>query len=162
MLCVCANVALAGELTVIFDNGQARPIAELLGPLHKASRTEEKGMLPEPNLGAADLEQLLPIQSPGLAPGKVVAREFDRPFARPFFLVGSDTASQAWLLRHRTHLRAIGASGMLVEAATVDDLERMAAIANGLPMTPASGTDIAQALGIGHYPMAISEGRIWQ
>lgn len=162
ILCLCTNLVPAAELTVIFDNGQAKPISELLGPLMKANKSREKSVVAKPNLGAADLQQLLPIRSSGVTPGEVTSRKLDLPFARPFFLVGSDTASQRWLAQYRAHLLAIGASGLLVEAATVEDLERMATIADGLPMTPASGADVAKALGIEHYPVAISEGRIWQ
>ena len=56
----------------------------------------------------------------------------------------------------------MGALGMLVEASSVEDLRNIARLAEGLPITPASGSDIAKAIGIAHYPFAISGGRIWQ
>lgn len=159
---VFAHPCTAEELTVIFDNGRTRPLAELLGPLRSASREAMPRTPDRPHLGAADPEQLLPIRSPGLTPGTIVRRKLELPFARPFFLVGSDAWSQRWLARHKQHLMDIGAVGLLVEAATLEDLERMAGIADGLPMTPASGSDIAQALGVHHYPVAISGGQVWQ
>ena len=114
------------------------------------------------NLGAAVLERLLPIQSPGLTPGKVERRPLEIAFARPFFLIGSDPVSRHWLAMHRDELLRIGAVGMLVQAETVDDLRAIAALAGGLPILPASATDIAEALGLSHYPVLISNQGIEQ
>lgn len=156
-------ISAAEPLAVIYDNGQTRPIAPFLSPLRDATERQRTAPTPSPpNLGAADLEQLLPIESDSLTPGKIVRRQHAFPFARPFFMVGSDVASQQWLIRHRRHLIEIGAVGLLVQAATVDDLTRMAAIAEGLSLTPASGADIARAVGIAHYPVALSGGDVWQ
>lgn len=159
-LCLVARISVAEPLTVIFDNGQTRPLAEFLGPLAHVKR--ERPPESNPNLGAADIEQLLPIRSPGLSPGMVEVRKHQVPFARPFFLIGSDSASQEWLIEHREQLLDIGAVGLLVDAATVEDLQAIASIADGLPITPAPGSDIAKALGVMHYPFAVSDGRIWQ
>ncbi len=56
----------------------------------------------------------------------------------------------------------MGAVGLLVEATSIEDLRAIAELADGLPITPASGSDIGKALGISHYPAGISGGRIWQ
>lgn len=149
-------------LVVIYDNGQAQPIAPFLSPLRDSANRERPRTFDPPNMGAADLERLLPIESDGLTPGKIVRRQHAFPFARPFFMVGSDAASQQWLVHYRQHLIEIGAVGLLVHAATVDDLTRMAATAEGLSLNPASGADIARALGIAHYPVALSGGYVWQ
>jgi integrating conjugative element protein (TIGR03765 family) len=159
-LCVVTGISVAEPLTVIFDNGQTRPLAELLAPLAHIKR--ERASESSPNLGAADIEQLLPIRSPGLSPGKVPARKHQVPFARPFFLIGSDSSSRQWLAERRQRLLDIGAVGMLVDAASIEDLQAIASIADGLPITPAAGSDIARALGVTHYPFAVSDGRIWQ
>jgi integrating conjugative element protein (TIGR03765 family) len=79
-----------------------------------------------------------------------------RPFARPFFLIGSDTRSRQWLEDNRDRLKALGAMGMLVQADTVEDLRAIADLAQGLPILPASASDIARALGITHYPVVIT------
>ena len=157
----------AAELTVIFDNGQARPMSVFLGPvqsMQSESDPEEAGHRPgaAERLGAADLESLLPIRSPGLTRGRVRSRAHKVPFARAFFLIGSDEWSMQWLRKHRKKLKEMGAVGLLVEVRTVEDLRAIARIAQGLPITPASGTDIAKALGIAHYPVGLSGTRIWQ
>ena len=160
LLCLLGTASFAAAgLTVIFDNGQARPLSDFLGALDsdKVPSYTEK-----PQLGAADVQSLLPIRSPGLTPGILKPRAHNVPFARPFFLIGSDAWSKSWLVQHRTALKELGAVGMLVEASSIEDLRSIATIADGLPITPASGSDIAKALGISHYPAGISSGRIWQ
>lgn len=156
-----ASFAVA-ELTVVFDNGQARPLSDFLGPL-ESDKPDTAPPYPEKlRLGAADVESLLPIRSPGLTPGKVTPREHSVPFARAFFLIGSDAISKRWLEQHREALKRMGAEGLLVDASSIEDLQAIANLADGLPITPASGSDIAKALGIRHYPVGISAGRIWQ
>ena len=156
-----ASFAAAG-LTVIFDNGQATSLSVFLGPLESAEADIKHADADDQQLGAADLESLLPIQSPGLTPGRLRPRAHNVPFASPFFLIGSDEWSKRWLVQHRTALKHMGAAGLLVEASSVDDLRDIAKLAEGLPITPASGSEIARAIGISHYPFAISGGRIWQ
>jgi integrating conjugative element protein (TIGR03765 family) len=56
----------------------------------------------------------------------------------------------------------MGAVGMLVHAETIDDLRVMAELAKGLSILPAPATDIAEALGLSHYPVLISREGIAQ
>jgi integrating conjugative element protein (TIGR03765 family) len=151
------------ELTVIYDSGDTQPIAPFLGVFESADEfPQQSTVLTKPQLGAADPEAWLPIQSPGLTPGSVQARAHDRPFTRPFFLIGSDARSRQWLQAHRDRLKALGAAGMLVQADTVDDLYAIAELAGGLSILPAPASDIARALGITHYPVLISAHGIEQ
>ncbi len=161
--CFLGTMPLAvAELTVIFDNGQARPLAEFLGPLKSATTNNERVADKNKQLGAANVQLLLPIRSVGLTPGKVTAKTHNVPFARAFFLIGSDEWSKRWLVQHRKTLKDMGALGMLIQATTIEDLREVAKLADGLSITPASGSDIAKAIGIKHYPVGISSGRIWQ
>ncbi len=153
---------VAAELTVIHDSGETRPLAPLLEVLAVDEQSRPRSDPRRPDLGAADLRRLLPIQSPGLTPGKVERRPIDQRFARPFFLIGSDPVSRRWLTTHRVELLRIGAVGMLVQAETVDDLRAVAGVAGGLPILPASATDIARALGLSHYPVLVSNQGIEQ
>jgi len=156
-----------GALTVIYDSGNTRPLApylevfdEVLAPGGTPPASPVAPRSPE--LGAADLERLLPIRSTGLTPGPVPRRAVKRPFTRPLFLIGSEPLSREWLATHRDRLAEIGAVGMLVEARTVDDLRAIAAIANGLPILPASASDIAEALDLSHYPVLITSDGLEQ
>ena len=159
---LAAPSLVAGALTVIYDSGETYPLAPFLEVFdeepNQGKRPQASPVPPRPPaLGAADLERLLPIQSPGLTPGRVGPRSIKRPFARPFFLIGSDSFSREWLATHRDRLAEIGAVGMLVEAETLDDLRAIAAIAEGLPILPASASDVAEALGLSHYPVLITK-----
>ncbi|WP_051301695.1 integrating conjugative element protein [Sedimenticola selenatireducens] len=156
--------ALAGAaLTVIYDSGDTQPIAPFLDAFDSTETTiPQKQVTQRPQLGAADLASLLPIRSPGLTPSPIQPKTHDRPFARPFFLVGSDNLSRQWLLEHRDRLKEIGAVGMLIQADTLDDLQTIAELAAGLSVMPASGSDIAKALGLSHYPVLITPHGIEQ
>jgi len=154
-----SGAALA-ELAVIYDSGITEPLAPYLQAFEElppATSVEEQ---PGESLGAADLSRLLPIRTPGLTPGPVVPRPLSlragATLPRPFFLIGADPLSRQWLERHRDRLAEIHAIGMLVNAESAADLEAIAAIARGLPIMPASATDIAEALGIEHIPVLIS------
>ena len=161
--CLLAITSFAvAELTVVFDNGQARPLSDFLGPLDSGKADTAPSYPEKPPLGAADVESLLPIRSPGLTPGKITPRKHSVPFAHSFFLIGSDTISKRWLIQNREALQRMGAVGLLVDASSIEDLNAIANLADGLPITPASGSDIGKALGIRHYPVGISAGRIWQ
>ena len=151
------------ELIVIYDSGDTQLIAPFLAVFESSDEITRQSPVPTtPSLGAADPEAWLPIQSPGLTPGFVKERSHERPFARPFFLIGSDARSRQWLKDHRERLKETGAMGMLVQADTLDDLHTIAKLADSLSILPASGSDIAQALGISHYPVLISAHAIEQ
>ena len=157
----------SAELTVIYDSGKTQPLAPFLEVFDEGDSQEKGPQIstspPETQaLGAADIERLLPIHSPGLTPGRVEPQTIQQPFARPFFLIGSDPFSREWLAIHRDRLSEIGAVGMLVEAATLDDLRAIAEIAQGLPILPASANDIAEALDLVHYPVLITKDGIEQ
>ena len=156
------SVDLCAELTVIHDSGDTRPIAPLLEVFAADEPPVPRADPHRPSLGGADLDRLLPISSPGLTPGKVERRHLDLKFARPFFLIGSDPASRYWLATHRDEFLRIGAVGMLVQAETVDDLRAIAALSGGLPILPASASDIAEALVLSHYPVLVSNQGIEQ
>jgi integrating conjugative element protein (TIGR03765 family) len=147
---------VGAELAVLYDSGHTLPLAPLLEVLSADKRRAPRPAPGRPNLGAADLERLLPIDSLGLTPGPVKRRPLNRRFARPFFLIGSDRFSRQWLARHRDRLLEIGAVGMLVQAETVHDLRVIAGLAEGLSILPASAADIAEALGLVHYPVLVS------
>ena len=153
---------VAAELTIIHDSGDTRPLAPLLEVLAEREPIHPRAHSPRPDLGAADVERLLPIRSPGLTPGHVEQRPIGQRFARPFFLIGADPVSQKWLGTNRAELLRMGAVGMLVQAETVNDLHAVAELAKGLPILPAPATDIAAALDLFHYPVLISTKGIAQ
>ena len=167
--------SVSAALTVIYDSGQTHPIAPYLKSMQqlesRSSRVNAGNPINEiERLGPAQIGNLLPIRSPELAPGAISASTASQEalnrlalgHARPFFLVGSDVLSQRWLIARKLELLRLGAVGMLVQAETETDVRRMAELAQGLPMTLGSATDIGKALGIAHYPVLISSGGIEQ
>ena len=171
------NSSVLAELTVIYDSGETRPLAPLLSPLlsKKAQSTNpaessEQNPSSKSLLGPATLSNLLPIRSPGLVVGDTADSQLS-PEAlarlaqgnpRPFFLIGSDALSVQWLVTHHDTLKALGAVGMLVQADTEADVRRVAEAAQGLSITLGSGSDLAAALGIHHYPVLITRDGIRQ
>ena len=163
------------ELTVIYDNGQTRPIAPLLDPLlvEEAPSTdpaENASLNPSARYGPATLSNLLPVRSPGLRVGNITASPLNADVLarlaqgnpRPFFLIGADTVSLQWLASHRNTLKRLGAVGLLIQAETEADGRQVADVAQGLPITLGSGGDLAVALGIDRYPVLITRDGIRQ
>lgn len=161
--CLLIPFTVKAALTVIYDSGQTEPLAPYLEVFDtNDTLPQHSPVIARSPLGAADPKAWLPLRSPGLTPGPVPTRSHDRPFTRPLFLIGSDARSRQWLQTHRDRLKAIGAVGMLVQADTPDDLRTIARLADGLSILPASGSDLAKALGISHYPVLISAHGIEQ
>lgn len=159
----------AAEPTVIYDSGRTEPLAPYLTTLRPVEAPGYQGGEDTPvsdagRLGAAALSNLLPIRSPELVPGTLspdavsdnTRSRLDRVNAPPFFLIGSDDFSLHWLQANRAELQRQGAVGMLIEAETEADLRRVDDVAQGLPITLGSASDIALALGIRHYPVLIT------
>lgn len=163
-LALWSGVAVA-ELSVVYDSGDTAPLAPYLEAFSELSAAAVEAQ-PGDSVGAADLTRLLPIHTPALIPGPVSPRPLLLPngatLPRPLFLIGADPRSRQWLEMHRDRLAEIHAVGMLVNAESVADLEAIAAIARGLPILPASATDIAEILGLKHIPVLISRRGIEQ
>ena len=86
----------------------------------------------------------------------------EAPGLRPFVVVGDDKASQDWLQRHAASLRERGAVGLVVNVETVQGLARLRALALGVPLAPVSGDDLAERLGLRHYPALVTATGIEQ
>jgi integrating conjugative element protein, PFL_4695 family len=148
------------ELAVIYDSGATRPLAPYLEAFSEPPAVAVVEVEPGDDLGVADLSRLLPIRTSALTPGPVTPHPLSLPNGAtlpwPLFLIGADPQSRHWLEMHRERLAEIHAVGMLVNA------EAIAAIARGLPILPASATDIAESLGLKHIPVLISRRGIEQ
>ncbi len=113
-------------------------------------------------------EGRLPVITPELSPGPVSRdlspeiRQRLLGLSRPLFLVGADAGSLAWLAAHRQRLAEVSAIGQLIQARNPADLQAVSAAAGGLPILVAPASDIAQALGLRHYPVLISREGVEQ
>ncbi|MCR8932247.1 MULTISPECIES: integrating conjugative element protein [unclassified Pseudomonas] len=104
----------------------------------------------------ADETWILPVRSSHLSPGRVTTRTLDMPGMQPFFLVGEDPQSLAWLHQRATELQEMGAAGLAVEVSDTQALARIRAAAPGITILPVNGNDIATRLQIEHYPVLIT------
>lgn len=104
----------------------------------------------------ADEAWILPVRSSHLSPGHITSRALKMPGLRPFFLVGEDPQSLAWLRQHATELQEMGAVGLAVEVTNPEGLARIRAAAPGITILPVNGNDIASRLKIEHYPVLIT------
>ncbi|HCF3586524.1 TPA: integrating conjugative element protein [Pseudomonas aeruginosa] len=161
--------SLAGEpLIVVEDRGgaSALPYYEALNlqPRANAPVRPPVPMLPTPQVPAtpADEAAMLPVHSAKLTPGTVARRVIEAPGLRPFVVIGEDEASRAWLRRHAAALRERGAVGLVVNVETVQGLARLRALVPGVPLAPVSGDDLAERLGLRHYPALITATGIEQ
>lgn len=104
----------------------------------------------------ADETWILPVRSSHLSPGQITPRALNMPGLRPFFLVGEDPHSLAWLRQRATELQEMGAAGLAVEVADTEALARIRAAAPNITILPVNGNDIAARLQIEHYPVLIT------
>jgi integrating conjugative element protein (TIGR03765 family) len=148
------------ELAVIYDTGTASPISDFV----KAPRLAVPEGLPEINLQAGDgfAAQLFPVHTPGLTPGDINPQRIQLLLPQPFFMVGCDSRSKQWLGRYQGRLTQIGAVGLVVEAESLAEFQALAAVAQGLRLSPVSAPQLAKQLGISHYPVLVSASRIEQ
>ena len=104
----------------------------------------------------ADEAWILPVRSSHLSPGQITPRALSMPGLQPFFLVGDDSQSRAWLRHRAAELQEMGAAGLAVEVADTEALSRIRAAAQGITILPVNGNDIATRLQIEHYPVLIT------
>ena len=158
--------SLAGEpLIVVEDRGgaSALPYYEALN-LQPRANAPARPPIPTPQVPAtpADEAAMLPVRSAKLTPGTVARRVIEAPGLRPFVVVGDDEASHAWLRRQAAALRERGAVGLVVNVETVQGLARLRALVPGVPLAPVSGDDLAERLGLRHYPVLVTATGIEQ
>lgn len=111
---------------------------------------------------STDVAWILPIRSSRLSPGSAKPRSLSMPGLQPFFLVGDDPQSLAWLRQRAAELQEMGAAGLAVEVADNDALARIRAAAPDITILPVNGNDIATRLQIEHYPVLITASSLEQ
>ena len=144
----------------------------LLSGLPLASRAGEPLIVVEDRGGTSALPyyEALNLQPRANAPARppiptpqVPATPADEaPGLRPFVVIGDDEASRAWLQRRAAALRERGAVGLVVNVETAQGLARMRALVPGVPLAPVAGDDLADRLGLRHYPALITASGIEQ
>ncbi|MCQ9617387.1 integrating conjugative element protein [Paenalcaligenes niemegkensis] len=156
---------VAEPLIVVDDRGgvSALPYYDALN-LQPRTGSVPRPPVPIPQLPSTiDGEaQMLPVRSAKLTPGVVARRVIEAAGLQPFFLIGDDEVSHAWLRRHVVSLRERNAAGLVVNVETAQGLERLRALSPGLQLWPVSADDLAERLGLRHYPALITATGIEQ
>lgn len=150
---------------VVEDRGgaSALPYYEALNLQPRPLNTPRPAIVvPQPPTAAVDESAMLPVRSARLSPGTVARRVLEAPGLQPFFLVGDDDASRAWLRRHAAALRERNAAGLVVNVGTPQALAQLRALAPGIALSPAAADDLAGRLGLWHYPALITATGIEQ
>ncbi|EBD6544533.1 integrating conjugative element protein [Salmonella enterica] len=145
-------------LTVVADLG-----GESTAPLFDAVNNETNEFTPprtltppSPSASPVTVDEMLPVSTPEMVPGRVENRRSELTGMAPVFLVGDDALSRRWLEQRRGDLQRLHATGLVVNVTDGTALRDLQALAPGLTLLPASASDIARRLGLTHYPVLIT------
>ncbi|CAJ9348042.1 integrating conjugative element protein, PFL_4695 family [Burkholderia pseudomallei] len=155
------RIASAQDLIVVSDDGgvSALPYYRALNLLPNTPTAVTPPATPHAPYREADL---LPVHSAHLTPGRVTPRTLRAPGLSPFFLIGDDAPSRAWLQARGDTLRTLGAVGLVVNVGSARALAALRRDAPGLTLVPASGDNIATRLNLSHYPVLVTATGIEQ
>lgn len=166
MVSVLLTTSSMAALNVVADLG-----GESTAPLFDAINNENNEFTPPRSLnampapapqGPADISDMLPVTTPEMRAGKVVARELNLTGMTPVFLVGDDALSREWLtLRHR-ELKRLHATGLVVNVSDKVALTELQQLIPGVTLLPASASEIARRLQLSHYPVLITSTHLAQ
>jgi integrating conjugative element protein (TIGR03765 family) len=113
------------------------------------------------DLPAVSVEQFLPVKTQALTVGQFEPETRQTGVSQPFFLIGCDDLSLAWVQANHERLVKLGAFGLVIDAPNVAAYRRLESTADGLIVRPVNGDLIAQHLGVRHYPALITADGIF-
>ncbi|HGM5420217.1 integrating conjugative element protein [Serratia sp. TSA_198.1] len=155
-LSLVTTAALA-NLNVIADVGgeDASPYFE---GINRQEGAQSSPAVPPAPASPADTEAaVLPVATPELTPGDVADRPLQLPGIGALFIVGDDDASRIWLKGNAEQLKSRHAAGLVVNVSNLPALQALRELAPGVPMAPASGSELARRLQLAHYPVLITD-----
>ena len=119
-------------------------------------RAESQASSKAPSPSPIDIGRFLPVHTKTMSAGPFEAQRRPTGVSQPFFLVGCDAYSLAWIEKNRGRLRQLQAFGLVVEAPDAQAYRRLAALAEGLLIRPVAGDAIAKYLRIEKYPALVT------
>lgn len=155
-LSLVTTTALA-NLNVIADIGgdDASPYFE---GINRQGDAAAPPAMPQAPVSADEVEvAVLPVTTPELTPGVVAARPLQLPGIGSLFIVGDDDTSRLWLQANAEQLKSRHAAGLVVNVSNLPALQALREMAPGVPMAPASGSELARRLQLAHYPVLITD-----
>ena len=171
-------VSAGSKLKVLSDRGGV-PIEPYFAPFqddHDDDEYENDTLIYEPSF-RADQEisfsesQMLPIKTESMSAKLILDQsELDSlnstlnipSHITPFFIVGFDQLSMAWLEQRLSFLVEMGAVGLVVNVYDVEELMHLRALAPGIELRPVHGELITERFGLSIYPVLISGAGIEQ
>ncbi|EKY3918124.1 integrating conjugative element protein [Enterobacter hormaechei] len=168
LLCAAGLPAMAAgqpPLIVVEDHGgtSALPYYQALDLPPRRDQPGPPRISVPPSGGKTFSEaDMLPVRSERLSPGDEPRRVIQAPGLTPVFLIGDDERSRAWLLERKAALNEISAIGLVVNVGSAESLAELRKLAPELTLSPVSGDDLAQRLGLRHYPVLITASGIEQ
>lgn len=167
LLSVVGSPALAGQppLVVVEEHGGTSALhyyQALDLPLRQGQPSSPPISAPSPGDRTFSEADMLPVRSARLSPGDEMRRVIQAPGLTPAFLIGDDERSRAWLHERRAALHELGAIGLVVNVGSAEALAALRELAPDLTLSPVSGDDLAQRLGLRHYPVLITATGIEQ
>ncbi|HGE6737127.1 TPA: integrating conjugative element protein [Serratia marcescens] len=160
-LCLVTSTALA-NLNVIADVGgeDASPYFE---GINRQEGAQSSLAVPSAPASSADAEAaMLPVATPEMTPGDVADRPLQLPGIGALFIVGDDEKSLLWLKANAEQLKSRHAAGLVVNVSSLPALQGLRELAPGIPMAPASGSELARRLQLAHYPVLITDTGLTQ
>jgi integrating conjugative element protein (TIGR03765 family) len=153
---------LAG-VTIIHEGGPTVPIGQYLAALSAQPPVAPDGAVPAQ---AGTLPMGFPITTPSMRPGSLQAPVRLRTagwLVAPMFIVGDDLRSRQWLADNRNKLRHLGASGLVVNVASLDAFRSLRTVAPDVPLVPGSVEALARQAGLSVYPLYVAaDGQVSQ
>lgn len=156
LLCFSGYVSSASaELRVIADLGgqSTEPFYQGINSDKEKTTAAAEPRIPQ-NVTLADM---LPVTTPEMSPGMVIDRPLNLPGAGALFLVGDDDISRAWLKNNVKLLINKHAAGLIVNVKDISGVNRLRDLVPGIPLAPASGSELAHRLQLQHYPVLITD-----
>lgn len=157
-LSLVTTTALA-NLNVIADVGgeDASPYFEGINRQDREGAQSSPVVPPAPASPAEAEAAVLPVATPELTPGDVTDRPLQLPGIGALFIVGDDDASRIWLQANAEQLKSLHAAGLVVNVSNLPALQALRELAPGVPMAPASGSELARRLQLSNYPVLITD-----
>ncbi|KDY80305.1 integrating conjugative element, PFL_4695 family domain protein [Escherichia coli 2-474-04_S1_C1] len=154
-LMMCLFLPLTGHagLNVLADLG-GEDATPYFDGINKQPGLPEASPAPPP---VSAMAVMFPISTPEMTPGTVEDRPMQLPGIGALFLIGDDEQSRYWLGGNAQALIARHAAGMIVSVDSASAVESLRDLAPGVPMAPASGSELARRLQLRHYPVLITD-----
>jgi len=160
-LSLVTTTALA-NLNVIADIG-GDDVSPYFEGINRQSDAAAPPVMPQAPVSADEVEvAVLPVTTPELTPGVVAARPLQLPGIGALFIVGDDDASRLWLQANAEQLKSRHAAGLVVNVSNLPALQALRELAPGVPMAPASGSELARRLQLSNYPVLIIDIGLFQ